>query len=142
MIQNNKIGIHKHCVCQFYWTGQNYSKIEMMKMWVWRSRRKEGKPKEEEFTVHSTWVTKNSFVDYYQQERKSYVYTTSQLNCCCNRPSNLVVKTMLTIYGWNIIYLSKCNDICDVGLPNISTTGFVEDSKTLASLLTGEPHNF
>jgi len=31
---------------------------------------KKASPTEEEFMVHSTWVTKNSFVDYYQQERK------------------------------------------------------------------------
>ena len=48
---------------------------------------------------------------------------------------------MVRIYGSNIIYLSKCNDVCDVGQPNISTTGFIEESETLASLLNGEPHN-
>jgi hypothetical protein len=84
---------------------------------------------------------KSSFVDYYQQERKSNVYTMSQLHCYCNRSSSLVVKTMVRIYGSNIIYLSKCNDVCDVGQPNISTTGFIEESETLASLLNGEPHN-
>jgi len=65
----------------------------------------------------------------------------SQLNYYCNRPSSLVVQTTLTIYGSNIIYLSKCNDACHVSLPNISTNGFMEESKTLASLLDGEPHN-